>query len=461
MEFAAADLADAYMHFNVRPEELAECVSVFGDSVIIWLALCFGLSGAPLLWCRFAAALARLVVAAADLTRLRLELYLDDPLWTLWGTKAQRDRQLAISLWICLAMGTKFSWKKAARGSSLIWIGIQFTLECKVRFLLVSIPIGMVKDILLDVAALQRPGRVPLKWLRKLTGRLSWAAGVLPRIRWAINVLYAVYFSAEREAQRRPRGTAGRPSVFRSGDGPSRTRKAVTPFLFDSSRVRLPLQWVAALFRDFERTPFVRRIAWDPVRPKLGVVLDASPWGVAGVLFHTASLRPLEFFADEITSIDESHLAIASGNAAAQQAAECLALVIAIKCWARFLRSLSAAVAVRSDSTVAGALGNRLSSSSPTINFLGAELALELERHDLRDLVVQHIPGVWNTTADALSRLYAPEPKAIPDAVKDVKRRRLPPRDAHFYRLPAVGLNSTLWTGVPEGQLFSGLAFGL
>jgi len=461
MEFAAADLADAYMHFNVRKEELAECVSFFGNAVIVWLALCFGLTGAPLLWCRFAAALARLLVAAADPRLFRLELYLDDPLWTLWGTVAQRNRQLALAVWICLAVGTKFSWKKATRGTSLTWIGVKFTLIGATRHLLVSVPAAMIKDILGDIDKLLCPGRVPLRGLRRLTGRLSWASGILPRLRWTVNVLYAVFYSAAKDAYKRPPGTAGRPTLFIRGAGAGRRRSVTTPFLFDSNRVRLPLRWLQTLFKDFEKCPLVRKVSWDSSQPRLGFILDASPWGIGGVLFHPGTHKALEYFAEVLDEQDKESLGIAIGTAAAQQAAECLALVVAVKAWSRLLHAVSAAVAVRSDSTVAAALGNKLSSSAAVLNFLGAELALELEHADLRDLVPEHIPGTWNYTADALSRLSAPQPKPFPKSLEDIKRRRIPPRDARYFRLPLVGSNVQLWTGVAEASLFDGLARGL
>eukprot|EP00971_Amphidinium_carterae_P317743 6316399-Amphidinium_carterae.1 len=42
-----------------------------------------------------------------------------------------------------------------------------------------------------------------LRRLRSLTGRLSWAAGVLPRARWAVNILYAVVTSAFKDVATR------------------------------------------------------------------------------------------------------------------------------------------------------------------------------------------------------------------------------------------------------------------
>eukprot|EP00974_Lingulodinium_polyedra_P109009 10549941-Lingulodinium_polyedra.AAC.1 len=42
---------------------------------------------------------------------------------------------------------------------------------------------------------------VGLKRLKRLTGRLSWAAGIVPRMRWAVAILYATAAAAERDAR--------------------------------------------------------------------------------------------------------------------------------------------------------------------------------------------------------------------------------------------------------------------
>eukprot|EP00972_Heterocapsa_arctica_P043867 6477139-Heterocapsa_arctica.AAC.1 len=57
---------------------------------------------------------------------------------------------------------------------------------------------------------------------------------------------------------------------------------------------------------------------------------------------------------------------------------------------------------VRSDSTAAWAVALRMSSSTPVLNGIGAEIALLLEKHGVVELVLAHIPGRLNVYADVL-----------------------------------------------------------
>jgi hypothetical protein len=76
----------------------------------------------------------------------------------------------------------------------------------------------------------------------------------------------------------------------------------------------------------------------------------------------------------------------------------------------------------------------KVSSKSPTLNAVAAEVALDLAVRDYTLSVVAHIPGVANVEADALSRLSAPEPKAFPRSLRGVPEHVAPPRGAVFWR---------------------------
>ena len=99
------------------------------------------------------------------------------------------------------------------------------------------------------------------------------------------------------------------------------------------------------------------------------------------------------------------------------------------------------------------ALASRLSSSSPTLNFLGAELALALEDTCFTRLVPRHLAGKLNVTADALSRLGAPggpDRAAVLALVGTAKIRNCPQREQAFYKLPTPGNAAELWGSVEE-----------
>lgn len=78
-------------------------------------------------------------------------------------------------------------------------------------------------------------------------------------------------------------------------------------------------------------------------------------------------------------------------------------MLTALRLWSRKLASHAAAFHVRGDSVVALSVAVKLASSSPMLNSIGAELALELELADITETITAHIPGKLNVTADWLS----------------------------------------------------------
>ena len=107
---------------------------------------------------------------------------------------------------------------------------------------------------------------------------------------------------------------------------------------------------------------------------------------------------------------------------------------------------------VQSDSITALALSQKLSagSSSPGLNFLGAELAICLEELAVEEVKSLHIPGKANIEADFLSRPSSWETVAMPDSLVGIDiAPENGPNDA-FYRLPTPRAAPSLW-GVKEG----------
>ena len=58
-----------------------------------------------------------------DTTRMRLQLYIDDPCLTLRGTPAQCDRYVAIVVLFWLCLGWDLSHHKGQYGAEVDWIG--------------------------------------------------------------------------------------------------------------------------------------------------------------------------------------------------------------------------------------------------------------------------------------------------------------------------------------------------
>ena len=85
------------------------------------------------------------------------------------------------------------------------------------------------------------------------------------------------------------------------------------------------------------------------------------------------------------------------------------------------------------------ALMSKLASTSPLLNAIGAELALDLELLDIDSTFGQHTPGKLLILADALSRLFSPDGDAqIPADLATAKRRQPKVRDDSFFRVWSV-----------------------
>jgi hypothetical protein len=222
--------------------------------------------------------------------------------------------------------------------------------------------------------------------------------------------------------------------------------------LVATKRLLLPLTWLTA-FWGCLKGPVARTYSVDTPRSELLLVADASPWGIGAFLLHVPSGRALAWFASELSSDDVMQLNVTKGDSASQATLEALAVLAALRRWGELVRARAFTLHIRSDSATALALTERLASHTPELNFIAAELAIELERLDAAELIVSHIPGVWNDTADALSRRFAPSAVTSawpPSALRDAKEHRVPVRSAAFYRLPSPGAQPSLWgTGAP------------
>ena len=125
----------------------------------------------------------------------------------------------------------------------------------------------------------------------------------------------------------------------------------------------------------FRRHGEVHRPAPSPAH--FCIILDASPWGLGGLLVHRQSRSLLEFFSSPIDARDEATLGINIGESSSQGAVE------ALHCGCHLLvgqeaQRQGATGGDPGDSSVALAMARKLASASPATNFLGAVLALAL-----------------------------------------------------------------------------------
>ncbi len=146
--------------------------------------------------------------------------------------------------------------------------------------------------------------------------------------------------------------------------------------------------------------------------------------------------KVLEYFTDTIQPHNVQFLGVEIGSCRSQSTLEALAVLVALKVWRDKLGGQNVAITLRADNMAALALSNKLASSTPVLNFLGAELSLLLESMEVEELKPGHIFGSANCIADALSRLAAPDCALFPPEAMTAKRRHCQERDLKFYELP-------------------------
>ena len=440
VDFGTADFSDAFCHIFVAPAELANNLVAkppkkssphrkrSRPEVGLLVRLGFGSCGGPLIWSRFAAALGRMAQALlrpqASGARSRLRIYLDDPIFSLVGPPARRRRDLAAVLLLWAAAGFNLSWPRVTIGATASWIGVDYKVDLEAGTITVAIPEKAVAEALeLASKLLERP-MSSVRILRKLAGKGSCIFSIAPRTRWTIQRLWATVTATLAKGK-----TA-------SGGG----KKGGNRFgLFARKQVELPLKWILAYW-SIPSSPLKRVLRCEVPPASLEFVIDACPWGIGGYLVTVASGQVLEFFADALTPADLSRFGQELGEAAGQQIWESLAILVALRLWAKHFADGRALLQIRGDSVVSLRLSMKLSSPSPLLNAIGAEIALQLEIFNIDEVVSQHTPGRLLVLADYLSRMHVPGKPAeeLPAELKGAKQRRPPARDDSFYKVWCV-----------------------
>ena len=91
--------------------------------------LVFGSGSAPTVWGRYGAFLGRSTAAILGPDPVRLQVYVDDPIYAAAAQPKEAARYLAVALLWARVAGFPLAWKKTECGSSLRWIGAQVTVE--------------------------------------------------------------------------------------------------------------------------------------------------------------------------------------------------------------------------------------------------------------------------------------------------------------------------------------------
>ena len=416
-EIYLIDLKDAFCHFAVRESELCHCVSpsTKEGEALVWVALLFGFKSAPLLMARLSAALGRLLASLVKSWECFVQIYVDDILLMVSGSRPRREAILSMVLYTLQAFGMMLSLGKGERGSRVTWIGT--VIEISEDTMQFSIPEKMVTEVLKEIKTWPSKGMVSLKSVRTITGKLSWIAGILPRLRWVPSTFYGVMADVEKDQRE------GKESERASRRQDSRSKEGLVPV----KRFGAALEWITKVLEETASKSMIRQEPLITSTTELGIISDASPFGVGALLIFMAAgsseVSILEAMEANVTKEEAEMLSQDFGSSSSQAVMETFAILRALKRWQGRLAGEN--VMVKSDSTVALAIVNKLSSPTKELNYLGAEISFFMEKHDIRRLLPYHIPGKVNKEADWLSRPHERGP--MPLALEEVKIKQLKP----------------------------------
>ena len=425
VELLVCDFRDAFHHMGVlRVEQRHQVVQTPGG-VWVYTSLTFGGAGSPLVWGRVAAWLGRVTASLYPPDLVRTEIFTDDPLVAVRGSHKERRTRLKVILLLWSALGFRMSWRKLTLGKSAQWIGVRFDLQPDA--IIAGLLPSFAKKLLEEARAMLAETSVPMPRLRRFVGKASFAAGLLLAWRGQLAPLWRAM--ADAAADWENLGPRGGPEA-----------------MVATRRIRHSLLWLRA-FLDGEFGPrgVSRSIPILPAAPEdwVQIVVDASPWGLGGILYHRSTL--VAWFADELSALDLTVLGVQDGSPDGQAIREAHACLVAARLWAARWRPHRTTVAIRSDSLAAlGAIASGRSPAAKTLNLVARELALDVATGAFELSLVGHVDGESNSLADALSRLAAPghHRKAMPPGLTADLRTPVPVRTMAWWRtleVPTAG----------------------
>jgi len=408
------DFADAFHSIGVHPEELPFQVFKLPSKrgYGVYRTVVFGGGGAPLSWGRGAALLGRSGQALFEPDQARIEIYVDDPWSGFRGTKQQIRRYKTRLLVWWLALGPAISWRKVQHGAQVKWIGALLTVASLLA-VSIKLPAEYATTLQEEAEALMVMTAAPLKRVRALAGKCSWAGGFVP----ALGSMITPFWGAIADVK-----------------NASPTSKRAGPQHVPTARIKHALQWVK-LFMTGQKGALGRvfPVEVHKAQSTISIEFDASPWGIGGVLFLHG--RPVQYFAQPITANDINRFDIKVGESAGQALVENLAMLVGVRHWLPAWRHQRLQVRIRTDSSAAVGAWRKERSNTPKINAIVREMALDQAEGLYTIDVIQHLPGVLNTLADALSRMHMPEnPAPLPPELQGCIRGHPEDRDARWWR---------------------------
>ena len=433
------DVSKAHRRIKIAPTDQGLLCLWYQDTLFKSKTLNFGARASGYFWARVAGLMVRTFHRLLHV-RHALFQYVDDLLVLLEATTS--PIWIGILTIACQIIGIPMSWHKTAWGHSVTWIGWNINVHRWV----VSITSDKRDRILTQIESLLRASRCDLKVLESLTGRLLWVSSLWESLRPLLVPLYhammtipltLVSISPHQWTELLEilqddlclSKSLAHPSlrksvkVVRAANFTLRDRQHAKSLHFKSRRIWLGIQIPGSSKRKLVPethealqawkdiligTPFLHNMIppqFMPLQASADACATTTEAGLGGIIKVNGSV--IAWFAYTI-SHSEAQQAFPWVSDSMQKHInvwELLGQFSLVYCLDRSLpgRQKPVAVTFACDNTSAEAAHLKASSTSAGMCQILAAFFRFQRIHNI-DVTIQHIPGMWNDDADALSR---------------------------------------------------------
>ena len=119
------------------------------------------------------------------------------------------------------------------------------------------------------------------------------------------------------------------------------------------------------------------------------------------------------------------------------QAAEALAMLVALRLWSSWWLDQRVCLAVQTDNVACLSMVCKMQPHSEQLGLIAREIALDVAQSSYSPDEAVHIPGIANKSADFLSRLHmpnAPQPPRFPPCLPSHLSTPCEPRERGWWR---------------------------
>ncbi|KAF4662729.1 hypothetical protein FOL47_006081, partial [Perkinsus chesapeaki] len=287
LQAISVDFSNAFKLVPLMEREKPFHVVFFDGRWYAYNTLLFGVRSSPLIWGREAALISRLASGLCQApsdhpesskSSFSLNVFVDDPFAQARAPSSRYARLvLCLPLVLWIALGFRLAVAKRQYPFPIKWIGVIFDIHP--AGIILHVPDEKLRSALALVETSLAKVRIPVKLLRKVCGKFAWIGQIVPYVCAFVSPLWGALGVAER----------------------------CNWSWIHVNQIRRSLVWLKAFIDvhfDSSSSSFYSRVfpcaSWSSSR--WSIVVDASPFGVGGILYDGAS--PTSWFADTLSRSD-------------------------------------------------------------------------------------------------------------------------------------------------------------